>query len=267
MVDRSGLVERWVDDNFSRGWSEFATLASYSGRAADGSVLDVYHNFTAGQRGFYILQRELPSINTSDSPYVLVRWKSDAPVARVVIYDTTGRAYQIVGGNTLSGYGGALARDWDVALIRFLPDLTLSHVDLGVDSGSPSAFSGTKHAYFDYIILADFDAPALSLNNFRVEIPFPSSTNGVTSIRVDSQMISVSNSIEAFFTGPISFRINSLALDLTWSIGDVQPPFWQNLAPFSSPLAMAGTVLEILLVYVASIRLRRMSNAASTSLH
>ena len=130
----------WNDDNFTSGYSEIGQGET----VIDGEVLDVYANFMEGERKFHLLQKDLPSINSSEYPFVVVRWRSTDHVARFCVFEPSEEGEYKVIVETEAGviqfpaidYGGGYSPSWTTTIYELPPNKTITSMDLGVDSGA-----------------------------------------------------------------------------------------------------------------------------------
>lgn len=271
----------WEDDNFIANWTRYAN-ASQDGSAETGEgILDVHANFASGERSYFLLKTDLPDINSSEIPYVFVRWKSTDHVARFDVHDSTGDDYKVVAesadGVMYAGtYGGGYSSNWTKTMLRFPPNKTLTWIALGIDSGGggggPFPVLGPQHAYFDYV---KFALSGIETSNMKIVLnnqilldenftyPIGPGLYSVDPLKFKSEYIEIPFNAsviqeENFLTISVgketNFNISSPTIRMLTKLEGVKPAWTET--PYLAPLLYVATIAEIAVAFYMANKLR-----------
>jgi hypothetical protein len=121
---------------------------------SDGKTLSMSYTFTSGSYWYYYYTTSL-SISTSDYPYLLMRWRSDQPVAIATAYFETGGSYAIVP-------LGSMSSEWSTIVVPLPPDAVINKIMVGLSNAKYApdyAFSNTGTMEIDYILFGARSTP------------------------------------------------------------------------------------------------------------
>ncbi|MFQ5710316.1 MAG: hypothetical protein ACE5GD_00910 [Candidatus Geothermarchaeales archaeon] len=263
----------WKDDDFASGWEQFTKGVI----SVVDSVLNVSWSFTAGERAYALLRRKGLSINSTEYPYVVVRWKSTDHVARFVAY-AEGEDYKVIV-ETPTGmferpatdYGGAYSPDWTTTVYRLPPNKTIIGMDIGMDTGNWPSVSGRQEAYFDYVIFAQgrvegshiglmmngcafLDEKLTYSKGAMHTIDLARYTSPKLIIPLNFDLLELDNSLTINVSSYTSWNISSATLFLRFK--EPVQPLWQSI-PGHMSLLFIVLVLEGAIVLVLLNQLRK----------
>ena len=140
----------WKEDSFKEGWR---THDVYTGTitptiVTDGEILNISYSFTSGPYLYYYYIKAV-DITTIANQSIIVRWRSDGPIAVVAYYFELG----LTSGINIVPLGGGSA-DWTVTIFALEEGLSVSYVMVGITNINERNLSGVKTLSLDYIIIA-----------------------------------------------------------------------------------------------------------------
>jgi hypothetical protein len=144
----------WKEDSFKSGWQ---THPLYPGTispdvAVSSNVLSLTWNFVVrpppdSYQYYYYIKRV--SFSTNDYPYVIVKWRSNGPIAAIGVSYASGEG--II--NPVVPYNSQ-SSGWILSTLRLDPNETTSYVMVGITNvGSQQTIAGLYTLYVDYILI------------------------------------------------------------------------------------------------------------------
>jgi hypothetical protein len=265
----------WTDENFTGGWVAPAgntPLAAIS----DGDILDLQGNFTIGTRNAYLFKKDFPvPINTSQYPYVIVRWRSTAHVGGVTAVGLHWPDNQIVVDSPKGtiGYGGAYSPNWTLTIQKLPPNNTINAIVMAADSGEyADSVSGVQHVYVDYVSIGSIEVNCLSthvlLNGqpvFKGNLTLPKNntytlqSSDSNRIPIDYNSLTVENRLNVTVDGYTSWNITSVWIVLSIDTSETFSPAWQSVSYFK-PMFLAVFGVEMIISLVAFNKFRKWLN-------
>ena len=140
----------WKEDSFKEGWR---THDVYTGTitptiVADGEILNISYSFTPGPYLYYYYIKAVDTTMGANQS-IIVRWRSDGPIAVVVYYFELG----LTTGVDVVPLGSKSA-DWTVTIFALEESLEVSYVMVGITNLREKNLSGVKTLSVDYIMIA-----------------------------------------------------------------------------------------------------------------
>jgi hypothetical protein len=247
---RSYRDERLANVSFNEG------IATFNGTLTD-------------QRDWYSLTSYLPEkISSTDYPYLIVKFKSSAPVAYFGDWDgDVSVAY------TFSRY----APDWQTVFLKMPSGRNISRVEIGIDDQWYPSTSGNQTVEFASIMLASLNEPdyshlQVSLNNYTVfndklewltereesnfltinttdhTLSFP---QGRLRIEVPTSLLRDENYLSVSLGGYSTMNITKTSIDL---FVDYDQPFWRGV---DSRIWILGFGIEVIIGFYFIVRLTK----------
>jgi len=141
----------WKEDSFKSGWQVhplYAPPRLSPTVTKDGNILSISADFTPykGEYVFYYESKVVNNISTNDLPWILVKWKTTAPVASVIVAYNDGYEQQIVNYGSDSG-------DWTVTIVKLYPNREIAYIVVGITSLPNLDLIEYQTLYVDYILL------------------------------------------------------------------------------------------------------------------
>lgn len=140
----------WKEDSFKEGWR---THDLYPGTlvpklVTDGNILNMSYSFTPGPYQYYYYIKPV-NITIVGNQYVMVRWRSDGPIAIVAYYYELGLSsgVQVVPLGSESG-------DWTVTIVELPQNIKVTYVMVGISSLMARDLSGVMKLSVDYILVS-----------------------------------------------------------------------------------------------------------------
>lgn len=149
----------WKEDSFKTGWQEHPYYPTnpespiVPNIARDGNVLNLSWDFGTyvGKYQYYYYIKRV-NIPTNDFPFILVRWKSTAPIMVLSV------AYA---SDETSGYNvvpmGSESQDWSQNIVQLQANQTVAYVTVGMTnllSGPDYSLTGVQTINIDYILFS-----------------------------------------------------------------------------------------------------------------
>ena len=140
----------WKEDSFKEGWR---THDIYTGTitptiVADGEILNISYSFTPGPYLYYYYIKAV-NITTAANQSIILRWRSDGPIAVVTYYFDLGLTTAV---NVVPL--GSESADWTVTILPLQESLSVSYVMVGITNLNARALSEVKTLSVDYIMIA-----------------------------------------------------------------------------------------------------------------
>jgi hypothetical protein len=154
------LTVKWLfNKNYARvGWKEdsFKRLEKwhrhelYPGTmlptiTSDGNILKMSYSFTPQSYLYYYYSTSV-NITTNDYPYLLMRWRSDMPVAVSALYFELGTSYAIVP-------IGSVSPEWSTISVPLPPNTIIRTIMVGLSNARNQLIQGQATVEVDYIML------------------------------------------------------------------------------------------------------------------
>jgi len=140
----------WKEDSFRSGWDTYPGYAASnlsSTVTKNGNLLSISGDFlTEGEYMWYYQSKRANNISTDIFPYVLVRWRTTAPIASVIVAYTDGVEAQVVPYGSDSG-------DWSVTIVRLEPNKEIAWIIVGVTNLPNFEAMGLQTLDVDYILI------------------------------------------------------------------------------------------------------------------
>ena len=140
----------WKEDSFKEGWR---THDLYPGTlvpklVTDGNILNMSYSFTRGPYQYYYYIKPV-NITIVGNQYVMVRWRSDGPIAVVAYYYELGLSsgVQVVPLGSESG-------DWTVTIVELPQNLRVTYVMVGISNLRARDLTGVRTLSVDYILIS-----------------------------------------------------------------------------------------------------------------
>jgi hypothetical protein len=268
----------WSIDPFTSNKNQNLSLfESNMAKPADmtlqNGTLDMSMNFNGTQRVFYTLKAKLPNINTTQSPYIFVTWRSTDHVVRLDVWegDPIQNDYRIVvesaDGRMYGGtHGGAYSSGFTTTAFKFPPNKILTLLDMGLDSGGGHGgsfpVSGTQHAFFSSIKFGNASIPtsfvSIAFNGKRVvggDVGLPlgnniytweataSNTADTIQQSINTSGISLHNYLTVTVGRNTQIEIDSAGIRMITHTENVTVPYLRHLP---SLLVVGGATLGVL---------------------
>ncbi len=143
----------WKEDSFDEGWR---THDLYSGTIvptimSDGNILNMSYSFTPGLYLYYYYIKPV-NITIGTNQSIMVRWRSDGPVAVVVYYYELGLASGV---NVIPM--SSMSVDWTVTVVELPENILLTYVMVGISNLMSSNLFGMSTLNVDYILISASD--------------------------------------------------------------------------------------------------------------
>jgi len=140
----------WKEDSFKDGWR---THDVYPGTITpsiirDGNVLNLSYTFTPGPYSYYYYVKAV-NITTAANQSIIVRWRSDGPIAVIAYYFELG----LTSGANIVPIGNE-SSDWRVTSLKLPSNLKLTHVMVGISNLKERDLSEVRTLSVDYILMA-----------------------------------------------------------------------------------------------------------------
>jgi hypothetical protein len=140
----------WKEDSFKHGWR---THDLYPGTlvpaiATDGNILSMSYSFEFGPYQYYYYIKPV-NITTGENQSIIVRWKSDGPIAVVGYYFELGLssgAYVVPLGSE--------SIDWTVTIVKLPQNLKITYVMVGINNLKAKDLTGVRTVTVDYILIS-----------------------------------------------------------------------------------------------------------------
>jgi hypothetical protein len=146
----------WKDDSFKNGW---APHPIYTGSiqpsiTTDGNILTLSYLFKSDVSAEYYYYTKAVNVSTDDFNYVLVRWKSNGPVAVAAVYygaELWNAEYIVRVGSQSDG--------WATTVVELPSGRMLSYVMVGISDFGAKNAAGTLTLQVDYVMIAAKTSP------------------------------------------------------------------------------------------------------------
>jgi len=140
----------WKEDSFKR-LDRWRTHDLYKGTmmpsiSSDGNVLRMSYSFTPNTYWYYYYVTSV-SISTNDYPYLLMRWKSDQPVAAAAVYFEVGGVQEIIP-------VGSQSMNWNTVVVPLPSNSAVSIVMIGISNVKNMKLAGPATMQIDYILFS-----------------------------------------------------------------------------------------------------------------
>jgi hypothetical protein len=91
-------------------------------------------------------------LSTNDYPYILMRWRSDQPVAVSAVYFETGISKEIIP-------LGSASTEWSSIVVGLPPNAFVRNVMVGFNNARSQGLSETAEIQIDYILFSAKSTP------------------------------------------------------------------------------------------------------------
>jgi hypothetical protein len=140
----------WKEDSFKEGWR---THDLYSGTIvptiiSDGNILNISYSFTPGLYSYYYYIKPV-NITIAGNQSIIVRWRSDGPVAVIAYYFEMG-----LGSGADVVPLGSESSEWTVTIISLPKNVRATYVMVGISNLKARNISGVKTLDVDYILIS-----------------------------------------------------------------------------------------------------------------
>jgi hypothetical protein len=113
----------------------------------DGNILNISYSFIPGPYSYYYVKAV--DVSASENQYVIVRWRSDGPVAVVAYYFELG-----LGSGVDVVPLGSESKEWKVTIVKLPKDVRVTYVTVGISNLRARTMSGMKTLSVDYILIS-----------------------------------------------------------------------------------------------------------------
>lgn len=137
----------WKDDSFKTGWE---THWLYPGNieptiVSDGNILSLSHYFTPGSYEYYYYVKPV-NVSTDEYNYVMIRWKSNGPIAVAAVYFELEVVQYVVELGSQSG-------GWATTIVKMPPGDSITNVMVGISDARAPSLLGFRTLQIDYILI------------------------------------------------------------------------------------------------------------------
>lgn len=116
----------------------------------ENGILTISGILNSTVRDYYLLDKYLGEVNTSDYPYLAVRWRSTDYCAMLEVRYTDGTYLTAYAASQVTS---KFLPEWSVTVIKQPPDKTVEYIIIGVDDRAKIDVEGFNVVQFDYIML------------------------------------------------------------------------------------------------------------------
>jgi len=140
----------WKDDSFKEGWR---THDIYRGTivptiASDGNILNISYSFKPGPYSYYYYIKAV-DVSVAENQSILVRWRSDGPIAVVAYYFESGL------GNGVDVVPlGSESDDWTVTIVSLPKNMRVTYIMVGISNLKARNLNEVKTLSIDYVMIS-----------------------------------------------------------------------------------------------------------------
>lgn len=140
----------WKEDSFkSHVWQQGPFVGNLTPTIVkDGNTIAISHTFVSGPYQYFYYSTSV-AISTNDYPYLLMRWRSDMPVAIAAVYFELEpeKGYSIVP-------LGSLSPEWSTIVVPLRVDSIVRTVMIGLTNAGKRSLTGFGTVEVDYILFS-----------------------------------------------------------------------------------------------------------------
>jgi hypothetical protein len=143
----------WKEDSFrGRVWRQGPYVSNATPTiTSDGNILTISYSFVSGTYQYYYYST-MVDLSTNDYPYILMRWRSDQPVAVSAVYFETGISKEIIP-------LGSASTEWSSIVVGLPPNAFVRNVMVGFNNARSQGLSETAEIQIDYILFSAKSTP------------------------------------------------------------------------------------------------------------